>query len=774
MVQPLRVETLKKGLLTTGAGGLLALFALSAWAPLSLEYQFGLSLVLLSTVIVATWFPRYPDGRFGRVLIMMICLFLSLRYWVFRTTVTLQYVGVMDAVFAALLYLAETYGILIYIFGMFVNAWPIARRSPALPHDPSAFPSVDIYIPTYSEPVDIVKLTAIAASQLDYPPELFTVYILDDGGTDQKLNDPDPIRAAAARDRAAALKRIAGDLNIQYATRERNVSAKAGNLNESLMACECTLDEEAFDRVSCIKHGIEQGCGHLILILDCDHVPARNFLRKTVGFFIEDPQLFLLQTPHFFINPDPVEKNLEIFRKGPSENEMFYGAVHLGLDFWNASFFCGSAAVLRRKFLMEVGGLSGSTITEDAETALELHAKGYNSAYLNTPLIIGLTPETFDDFILQRSRWAQGMIQIFILKNPFFQKGLSWYQKFCYFNSSFFWFFGVARVIFYLAPLVLLFFGLRIYNASLPQVLAYAVPHLAAAYILANYLFGRFRHPFISELYETIQSFYLLPAIVSAILKPRSPVFKVTPKAVSLNEDFLSHLALPFYLMLVISVMAYGMGFYTWHINPGLADAIVLCMAWNTFNITILLACLGVVWERRQVRGMHRYPTNETAELQTRPEGIRIPVKIVDLSISGSGLVVDRQWVYQLEGDNPILHTKDSYGNSYALPVRIINRRKRSKGGGMVLGCRFDVASDDLETLTRIVNFVYGDSSRWRLSGQSGHAGTISTVGGLLRILRLGIMGSVINAKGVWGIFSKGVGRWFHRTIRRRINTFSR
>ena len=58
----------------------------------------------------------------------------------------------------------------------------------------------------------------------------------------------------------------------------------------------------------------------------------------------------------------------------PSENEMFYGIIQRGLDKWNASFFCGSAAVLRREALETTGGFTGISITEDCETALELHA----------------------------------------------------------------------------------------------------------------------------------------------------------------------------------------------------------------------------------------------------------------------------------------------------------------------------------------------------------------------------------------------------------------
>ena len=70
------------------------------------------------------------------------------------------------------------------------------------------------------------------------------------------------------------------------------------------------------------------------------------------------------------------------------------------------------------------GAIATDTVTKDTETSLALHSKGYNSLYLNKPMSMGLSPESFDGFILQRSRWAQGMTQILLLKNPLRQKGL--------------------------------------------------------------------------------------------------------------------------------------------------------------------------------------------------------------------------------------------------------------------------------------------------------------------------------------------------------------
>ncbi|MGD9732079.1 MAG: glycosyltransferase family 2 protein [Desulfamplus sp.] len=762
---------------------ILLIFYLGAGSVfLSLDYQMVMGALIFFAVYIALKF--IPDHQFGRIFIMVCCGFLTLRYLFFRTTVTLGFTGLLEFIFSIFLYLAEVYGILIYFMGMFVNSSPILRKSPKLPPFESEskdvdildnqIPTVDIYIPTYNEPEEMVKITAIAASQLFYPKDKLNVYILDDGGTSQKLNDPDKAKALAAKKRAERLKEIAQELSINYSTRDKNLSAKAGNLNESLMSCECQFDEDSFDQFSCVNKYMDQGCGELILILDCDHVPARDFLTRTVGFFIEDPKLFLVQTPHFFINPDPVEKNLETFRKSPSENEMFYGAIHPGLDFWNASFFCGSAAILRRKYLLEVGGIAGDTITEDAETALGLHARGYNSAYLAKPLIIGLTPETFDDFIVQRSRWAQGMIQIFILKNPMLQRGLTIFQKICYFNSSFFWFFGIARAVFFISPLVLLFFGLKIYNASILQVLAFAVPHLAGAYLLSNYLFGRYRHPFFSELYETIQSFYLLPAIISAIIKPKSPVFKVTPKSVSLEKDFLSHLSAPFYIMLLLAISGYIAGIYRWITVPGVADSIVICMLWNTFNVVMVLSCLGVVWEKRQMRKMHRYATDEKVLIDLKDERGIFSATLFDLSLSGAGIKIDNSLNQevseesiksldkikpfineQMVGKHIIMNAQDIYGNQYSLPMEI--KQIRRKGSTTIIGCLFS-AKSNIE-LTETINFVYGDSSRWKFFSQQKQDVEMGYFKGFISVLKRGLLGTFTNFKGVWSIISNKIQR---------------
>ncbi len=201
---------------------------------------------------------------------------------------------------------------------------------------------------------------------------------------------------------------------------------------------------------------------------------------------------------------------------------MFYGLVQKGLDKWNAAFFCGSAAVLRRAALEQVGGFHGSSITEDAESALELHARGWNSLYVDKPMIAGLQPETFEAFIGQRSRWCRGMVQILLLKNPLFQRGLTLAQRLCYLSSSMFWLFPISRMIFIFAPMLFIFFGMKIYIANGQEFIAYTLTYIVSALMIQSYIFGRFRWPWTSDVYEYIQSVMLFRAVISVFLDPHA------------------------------------------------------------------------------------------------------------------------------------------------------------------------------------------------------------------------------------------------------------
>lgn len=683
------------------------------------------------------------QNEFLRILILSLGLFLTFRYWIFRTFHTLGFTGLFDSIVMISLYIAETYAIVIYILGIFVNINPIKRVSPPLPEDKKLLPKVDIFIPTYNEPIDIIRTTVIACKQIKYPDDKLNIFILDDGGTLQKRKDPDPKKRTEAWERYETLKRLAKEIEINYIARQENEHAKAGNLNNALWLTSDGYSNENIKGSEWFCYGIppEKG-GDLIVVLDCDHVPTKDFLEKSVGFFLKDEKLFLVQTPHFFINPTPIEKNLGTYFESPGENEMFYGEIHRGLDFWNSSFFCGSGAVLRRKYLEEAGGFSGKTITEDAETSLTLHSKGYNSAYLKKPMICGLSPETFDDFITQRSRWTQGMIQILMLKNPFKQKKLKWYQKICYTNNCIFWFFGVARVIFILAPLFYLLFSLRVYNVSIEQILSYAIPHLLCSLNISNYLYGKVRHPFFSEVFETAQSFFLLFPTIGAILNPKSPTFKVTPKGTSLKESVINRRVIPFYILFILCITGIYSGLNKWLYSPLERGAVAVCISWTIFNLAMIIACIGALYELRQLRRHHRILTEEEALIIIPGKLKSFKAKVKDISLGGLSVELKRENFRPILNNTIEVVTWNSFGEEFRFLTII--RRVGIEGESLIIGCSFHEDTEE----SKVIQYVYGDSGRWENFWQKRER-TKGILKGFIYLLKTGFIAMGRNIKGM-------------------------
>ncbi|KAF0206317.1 MAG: cellulose synthase [Gallionellaceae bacterium] len=620
-----------------------------------------------------------------RLILIILATFITLRYLQWRTLDTLLYTGPLDFIAMSALYAVEVYGMLIFLMGLFINLWPLDSKIIPLPREAGELPTVDVFVPTYNEPDDIVRVTVAAATLIDYPKEKLKVYILDDGGSLEKRSDPN--NGMAAWERHYRLRQMAIDLGVGYITRETNQQAKAGNIN----------------------HALENTHGDLVLVLDCDHVPTKDILQNTVGHFVVDPKLFLVQTPHFFINPTPVEKNLEGMANPSAESDMFYRKLHLSLNSWNASYFCGSAAILRRKCLQEVGGICGTTITEDAETAFRLHSLGYNSIYISRPMVCGLSPESYDDYVVQRSRWAQGMIQMLLLNNPLKTKGLSLPQKIVYFNSCLFWFFGLPRFIYFVAPASYLLLELNIYHASWMQIVCFTLPYVLSIFLVMEYFYKGSRQPFFSSIYESVQSLFLMPAIISVLINPWKPSFKVTPKGLTSDKNFLSPLALPFFLVITINLAALVAAYFKWFSEPVLRDVILLTAGWCVYNLYIAVASLGAFWERKQLRKFYRISASGVVRASFPRIGHDIYLgEVCDVSMTGVGFQMQLPFVPR-ERELVVLEVKDSYGREFRFENRI--HRTSPRKGKYLCGSEFIVERNSYASM---VSYVFGDSQRWQ------------------------------------------------------------
>ena len=564
--------------------------------PLDLQGQLLFSLGSFGAALLLSKTP----GRLSTLAMIVLSISASSRYIYWRFTDTIGFTHWMDAALGYGLVLAELYAFAVLLIGYFQTAWPLQRRPVPMPTDVSTWPSVDVFIPTYNEPLEVVRQTVFSAMSLDWPKDRLHVYVLDDG-------------------RRTEFREFCEELGVGYLIRDNNHHAKAGNINAALQ----------------VTHS------EYVAIFDCDHIPTRSFLQVCMGWFFKDTNLVMLQTPHVFFSPDPFERNLDTFHRMPNEGELFYGIVQDGNDLWNASFFCGSCAIIRRKELLEVGGIAVETVTEDAHTALKLSRLGYNTAYLEVPQAAGLATESLSGHVGQRIRWARGMAQIARTDNPLFGKGLHFGQRLCYLNAMLHFFYGLPRLVFLTAPLAYLLFGAHVFQASALMITAYALPHLAHASVTNSRIQGRFRYSFWNEVYESVLAWYIMRPVLVAAINPKLGKFNVTAKGGVIEKAYFDWtIARPYVVLLVINLIGMAVGFWKLLSSDGdETTTLVINMVWTVYNIILLGASVAVASETRQVRGTPRVAASLPAVIRF-DNGRTLVCKTEDFSQHGLGLAV--------------------------------------------------------------------------------------------------------------------------------------
>ena len=579
--------------------------------------------------IIALLIRKIP-GQVTTLLLIVLSVTTSTRYVWWRVNYTMNGDDYFDLMWSLLLLGAELYTWFILLTGFLQTAWTLNRQPTALPSDPGLWPTVDFYITTYNEPLKVVKPTIYAALDIDWPKDKLNIYLLDDG-------------------RREEFRLFAEAMGVGYVTRPDNRDAKAGNLN----------------------HALTKTNGEFIAIFDCDHIPTRSFLQVSMGGFMKDPKLALVQTPHHFFSPDPFERNLGLFRRIPNEGELFYGLIQNGNDLWNATFFCGSCAILRRAPLEEIGGIALETVTEDAHTSLKLHRRGYTSAYINIPQSAGLATESLSAHISQRIRWARGMIQIFRLDNPFFGRGLTWAQRICYSNAMMHFLNGVPRLIFLVAPLVFLFFHAYVIYAPAISVVLYVLPHIVHATIANSRTQNNVRHSFWAEVYESVLAWYIAVPTTLALFNPHKGKFNVTAKGGLVERNYYDFtISLPYLTLVSLNLIGFGLGIWRIYTGPVIEiPTVVLNLFWCLYNIITLGGALAVAGESKQVRLSHRVRMQLPAILHL-PDGKLIQCRTEDFSEGGAAIVP--ALIPQLNSNDPIGITLWQGEEELTFPARVI------------------------------------------------------------------------------------------------------
>jgi cellulose synthase (UDP-forming) len=227
------------------------------------------------------------------------------------------------------------------------------------------YPSVDVFLPTYGEGLDVLGNTYTFVAAMQWPGEL-NVYVLDDGGRD-------------------SVRELASEFGFHYILRpNRGHMKKAGNL----------------------QYALTQTTGDQIVILDADFCPRHDFLQHLVPY-MDDPTVGIVQSPQYF---NTTEDLGWIERTAGATQELFYRWILPSRDRFDAAVCVGTCAIYRRAALNAAGGFAQIEHSEDIHTGLFLMRAGYHTRYVPAIVSRGLCPSDLAGFLNQQYRWCNGSL----------------------------------------------------------------------------------------------------------------------------------------------------------------------------------------------------------------------------------------------------------------------------------------------------------------------------------------------------------------------------
>ncbi len=440
---------------------------------------------------------------------------------------------------------------------------------------PSAPPAgtLDVFVTTIDESYEVLAPSVVAAVAIGYPHE---TYVLDDGRRDW-------------------VRELCAEAGAHWITRPDNRHAKAGNLN----------------------HALSVTSGEFIVTLDADFVAAPSMADDLLGHFA-DPKVALVQSPQVFYNTD----SFQHFDDGTDWNEqsLFHNVMMPAKNYWNAVYWCGSPAIVRRAALEAVGGVATGSVTEDIKTSVLMHRTGWRTLFDTRIRARGLAPEDYQRFFRQRLRWTSGGLQL--LRTQYWRRGFSTGQRLSYLASAGQTFGSLRAMVVYLIPPVVLFGGyFPVHDNFFALSFIVLMPVVSLG---SNFMFGRSSYRIIrNELFGIVGLAAYLTAYPVLFGAPAG--FGVTQKGrVSREGGFPRSL----YLLVGLTLMYFvciGAGAArlggVWA-QPEHVFAFIATSFFSILMAIILFLCL--LFAARHGRSAWRGLRGEwPAEMQTRTESFR-------------------------------------------------------------------------------------------------------------------------------------------------------
>lgn len=254
-------------------------------------------------------------------------------------------------------------------------------------------PIVTVQLPIYNEKYVAERLVDAVAA-LDYPKDKLEIQLLDDS-TDYTYD--------ILQKKTGEFKQEGFD--IKHVHREDRAGFKAGALAE----------------------GLKQAKGAFIAIFDADFIPSKDFLVQTLPFFKEE-KVGMVQCRWEHLNEHyslltklqafGLDAHFTIEQSGRNAANYFIN-------------FNGTAGIWRREAIMDAGGWSADTLTEDLDLSYRAQLKGWKFEYVEAVGAPAELPATMAALKTQQHRWNKGAAECVRknLLNVLCSKQLSWSTK---------------------------------------------------------------------------------------------------------------------------------------------------------------------------------------------------------------------------------------------------------------------------------------------------------------------------------------------------------
>lgn len=593
--------------------------------------------------------------------------------WRLFFTLPISY-GVLSLILGGVLLVVEMMGIFDF-FLHFIGITKLVIPTKPILNEDCEYPHVDVFIATYNEPKDVLYKTIIGCKNMDYPDkDKVHIYILDDG-------------------KRKSIKRLCEENAIGYITRDSNEHAKAGNINNALQHTNSPY----------------------IVTFDADMIPMHNFLTETIPYFIDNSMVRVneelngvdeedmtkpigfIQIPQAFYNADIFQHRLFSENVIPNEQDYFHRDVQVSRNASNSVIYSGSNTVISRKALEDVGGFVTGIITEDIATGIKVQINGYQCFAINKILASGLAPYDLEAIIKQRNRWARGCIQTFRKSNPIFIKGLSMLQRLNYFNSLLYWYTPFKQFVFILAPILFTVFGVRLFDASLLEVLLIWLPMFVFNTVTFKKFCGKRRSMKWTNIYDTILMPTLMWAVFLETFGIKMDKFEVTSKKRENKKStkYKLQLFIPHAILYILTVMGITKSILeiVFHHN---ADYIIN-LFWLTINGYSLFMSLLFVLERPNEEERFKLDVPILFEYV----GNLHTANVIDISETGITLISDSLYFFNVGGTYPLKIARERYISN--VNGRFLNLKRLDSGMYQYSFVYKDLAKEEYEKLILIL-----------------------------------------------------------------------